>query len=636
MNLQPLYDVKERLEYTAIAGVSLLGEDFRLQRAAEGLKPLAAASPVFGKIDAGLSKLLAAPPEQRSGLLLDVLALVDAVAYTQAKTGAEGDLEPLPIGGGVYHQISYGQISPLLTALTSTGGGRVEIVRSAWENHPEFFEDYRVLPAVVAGLGDSYGEMSELNANLLKKLGPSVIPLLKKDFDPAGLKAMARRVEVIAALEGKKATPWLREILPQTKKEVRSTVIRALGMDKDNADLLLDLAKFERGKNREAALAGLALQDGGTVRDFWEAELEKNGDSIRFLGDSRTDWASDLVAHGLWDRMEEILARKKSLSNPAVIELRQWFSATLGKSSPSMLDFWRWTDVKLADIDHLRGEKEQRIGFGIELTALLLESLCLAGPGPLCGLCLELWEKHQKETRWLPHAVAAALMIRSAAEVYDTFSPYVLTIKPLLGGEQKKAFHNAVLRALGRVCRKEDGTYCIDNVWPTAQPIDSRWFKRLTRAVWKTTGETRRYARYAAGEGIDQFDMVLMRLADTGDEETRKQLIPYLRDRMLETGLPYSYSRFLLQLGGSPRGVLGDTMVKRAGAHYIYDTWNLMSEASKTLPSGEVADLLEEVLRSNAIRKEDAPLAQRALPWTVEQLRAGQPFPDWDDWWKMR
>ena len=63
MNLQPLYDVKERLEYTAIAGVSLLGEDFRLQRAAENLKPLAAASPVFAKIDGGLTRLLSAPPE---------------------------------------------------------------------------------------------------------------------------------------------------------------------------------------------------------------------------------------------------------------------------------------------------------------------------------------------------------------------------------------------------------------------------------------------------------------------------------------------------------------------------------------------------------------------------------------------
>lgn len=636
MNLQPLYDVKERLEYAAIAGVSLLGEDFRLQRAAEGLKPLAAASPVFGKIDGGLAKLLAAPPEQRAGLLLDVLALVDAVAYTQAKTGVEGELKPLPAGGGTYHQISYGQINPLLTALTTTGGGRMEIIQSAWENHPEFFEDYRVLPAVAAGLGDSYGEIAELNAKILKQVGPSVVPVLKQGFDPAGKKEMARRVEVIAAVEGVEAAPWLREVLPDAKKDVRAAVITALGMAAENTALLLDLAKSERGANRDAALEALAKQDGAEIAAFWAQELEAHSQSVKFLQPSNADWASDLVARRLWDRMEEILARKESLTNPAVIELRQWFSAALGKSSPSMLDFWRWTDARLADIDHLRGGKEQRLGFGREVAALLLESLCAAGPGPLCGLCLELWERHPKEPHYLSHAVVAALMTRSAAEVYDTFSPYVLTIKPLLGGEQKKAFHNAVLRALGRVCRKEDGTYCIDNVWPTAQPIDSQWFKRLTRAVWKTTGETRQYAQYAAGESIDQFDMILMRLANTGDEETRRQLIPYLRERMLETGLPYSYSRFLLQLGGGPRGVLGDTMVKRAGAHYIYDTWNLMSEASKTLPSGEVADLLEEVLRSNAIRKEDAALAQRAIPWTVEQLRAGQPFPDWDDWWKMR
>ena len=51
MNLQPLYDVKTRLEYAAIAGVSLLGEDFRLQRGLEAMKPLAAASPVLGKIN---------------------------------------------------------------------------------------------------------------------------------------------------------------------------------------------------------------------------------------------------------------------------------------------------------------------------------------------------------------------------------------------------------------------------------------------------------------------------------------------------------------------------------------------------------------------------------------------------------
>ena len=71
MNLQPLYDVKERLESAAIAGTGLLSEDFRLQRAAEGLRPLAAASPVFAKIDGSLQSLLSAPAEERALLLLD-------------------------------------------------------------------------------------------------------------------------------------------------------------------------------------------------------------------------------------------------------------------------------------------------------------------------------------------------------------------------------------------------------------------------------------------------------------------------------------------------------------------------------------------------------------------------------------
>lgn len=47
-----------------------------------------------------------------------------------------------------------------------------------------------------------------------------------EDFDPAGKKDMARRVEVIAALEGTTATPWLREILPQAKKDVRTAIWR--------------------------------------------------------------------------------------------------------------------------------------------------------------------------------------------------------------------------------------------------------------------------------------------------------------------------------------------------------------------------------------------------------------------------
>ncbi len=193
MDLQALYDLKERLEHAAVAGTGLLQEDFRLKRAVEALAPLAAASPVFGKITAAAQALLAAPAEDRGTRLLDVLALVDAVAYTQGVVDVPGELTPLEGGGGAFVQASYGMLHPLLTALTTTGGGRMEVVQSTFENHPEFFGDFRVLPALIADLGDSYGELAELNAKILKKTGPAALPLLKGDFDPAGKKEMVRR-----------------------------------------------------------------------------------------------------------------------------------------------------------------------------------------------------------------------------------------------------------------------------------------------------------------------------------------------------------------------------------------------------------------------------------------------------------
>lgn len=628
MNLQPLYDVKERLEYAAVAGVSLLGEDFRLQRAAENLKPLAAASPVFGKIDAGLTRLLSAPPEQRPGLLLDTLALVDAVAYTQAKTGAEGELEPLPTGGGRYYPISRGQIQPLLTALTTTGGGRVEAVKSAWDRCPDYFLDYRILPALVDALGDSYGEMAELCARLLVKLGPPVVPMLKRGFDPAGKREMARRVEVLAAIQGGEAAPWLREVLPEAKKDVRAAVITALGGDQDSAGLLLDLTKSERGKNRDAALAALALQDGAEVQSFWEAELAKNSGSIRFLGEARTDWASDLAARGLWDRLEELLDRKESLTNGAVIELRQWFSAVRGKSSPSMLDFWRWTDAKLADIDHLRGEREQRIGFGRELTALLLDSLCAAGPGPLCGLCLELWEKHPKEARYLPHAVVASLLTRSASEVYDTFSPYVPTVKPLLGGEQKKALHSAVLAGLAQArWNGAASRYEVGAGWPAAQPLDRRWIKRLTHAAWKTTGQK---TRTGYGGDIEEYDKILMSLLDPGDEENRRLAVAYLREQVAAGCCMYNYCQNIFRLGGDPVGVLGPAMQKHSNTIYLSHVLDLLRQAQECLPPAQVVQMAKELFVVKAYQPGNQGMVSKVYPRIIAALEAGEAAPSFE------
>ena len=637
MNLQPLYEMKARLEQAAVAGTGLLSEDFRLQRAAESLKPLAAASPVVGRIHAGLTELRAAPAEARGGALLDLLALVDAVAYTQGSSGADGELEPLPPGGGTYLPLSYSQLNPLLTALTGTGGGRIELVRSAWKDRPQLFSDYRVLPALIAGLGDSYGELAELDLEILKAQPPSVSPLLKEGLDPAGNKAMARRVEAIAAIEGTAATPWLRELLPQAKKEVRGTVILALSGDPENLPLLLELAQREKGKLRQTVLTGLSRQEGEEVRRFWEEELAKQPDSIQFLENLTWDWASDLAAEGLRRRMELVLNGEDKSAPPSAGSVRQWCLAARGKTSPNMLDCWRWLDSRIALI------QSKSDAYGKLFTDCLLDSLCQSG-GPLCGLCLELWEKHPGEPRLLPHALLAAVQTQPPAQVYDTFSPYLLTSKPLMGGDKKRTLHDAVLSGLSRIRwdQETDGCLiCYGNSRPLPHQLDPRWIARLVDAVWKNPeGENSRYApRYlpfGTGEPVDWFEITLTSLVGPGDTDACGYLIPYLRRRMVETGNYYTYSQWLLRYHGPFLDLLPQCLKNSRRSAYLYYIWQLLHMAAPGEDPEVLASALEGVLNSGGLRPEDTQLAYAAVHYTTSLLREGKPFPEWEEWWKLR
>ena len=638
-SLQPLYDVKERLEYAAVAGTGLLGEDFRLQRAAENLQSLAAASPVFGKISAGITKLLDAPAEQRPGLLLDVLGLVDAVAYTQGTAGLAGELEEVSPAGGAYLPISYGQMQPLLAALTTTGGGRLEIIQSVWEAHPEFFADFRVLPAVVEGLGDGYGEIADLNAKILKALGSVVTPLLKQDFDPAGNRAMARRVEVIVAIEGAGATQWLQNVLPEAKKDVRTAVLLALGVDGANTGMLLELAKIERGKNREAVLEALAKQDGSETAAFWKKELSEHSQSVKFLEPSNADWAVELVTSGLRQRLEKFLGSEKVPTYEESTDLTTWCWALGQKDSPVMLDFWRWADGHMEALDQVGDGKGSSLFVGVKLTDHLRDILLHTGPGPLRNFCLELFDRQPGMTRYLRVSFQAALLSLPAAEVYERYSPYLLTEGPPQDRELKmrmETLNNVLLRALGEVYwNRMQGCHVIVGGQAAAEPLDPRWIGRLVRVACKPA--MGRYHPFGGVDEVDGFDKALAELANPNDPEQCAQLVPYLRRRMKQTGGWNSYSRYLLQFGGSPKGMLGEAM-KKGKPVYVYYVWDLLKEAYQVLPAGEVAELCQEILDAKWIRPagRELAMAELTLPWTIEQLRAGRPFPEWDEWNKMR
>ena len=615
MDLQPLYDVKARLEQAAIAGTGLLGEDFRLQRAAEGLKPLAAASPVFGKIGAGLDQLLSAPAGERSGLLLDVLALVDAVVYTQGKTGMDGGSEPLPAGSGQYQELSYSQLSPLLTALTGTGGGRMSQIRDTWESRPEWFGDYRVLPALVSGLRESYAELAELNMEIMKAQGPQAVPLLKAGFDPAGKKEMARRVEVIAALEGAEATPWLREVLPQAKKDVRGAVILALGADPENVPLLLDLSKTERGAIREAVLRALARQDGEEVREFWTAEVAKVPEHVEFLKDNWAQWASDLAAAAFRSLLEEALpaeGRETQITYEGLLTLNCVQTAVLGKSSPAMLDCWRWIDSQLPALSKVkRGRGVRHVDLGNGLPVWLLNSLCAAGSGPLCGLCRELWEKNRDSARYLPHALLAGLLTRPAAEVYEEFLPY---FKRSVGVRKAQAIKSAFghifwSEKAGRYQASYDYySVLIDRdsrISGLYEPLDRRWFDLLFK--------------------IPNIEDILCRLVPPEDEELKERSINYQCRRILADGYFTPDNVALLRKRGLTdwKGFL-DNKVRKDGSMTTFAVVRLLNETSLTGPekAQELRNLFKIVQEQHAKNKRptwpEQSVQEQIAAWEAE------------------
>lgn len=590
MDLQALYDLKERLEHSAIAGTGLLQEDFRLKRAVESLAPLAAASPVFGKIASAAESLLAAPPETRGKQLLDVLALVNAVAYTQGTVNVPGELTPIKGGNGTCVQASYGQLHPLLTALTTTGGGRMEVIQSAWENHPELFNDFRVLPVLIAGLGDSYGEIAELNTKILKQAAPAVLPLLKKDFNPAGKKEMARRVEIISSIEGAGATPWLLETLPEAKKDVRAAVILALGSDLDNTALLLDLSRTERGNSRDAVLEALAKQDGETVQAFWAEELNKKPDSVKFLRDTNTEWAAALVADGLRGQLEQMRAGNGRVSSEAQMKFSLWCGVVGKKTSAPMLDFWRWADEHMETIDGFTNEKGAPILAGVRLTDTLRESLRLTGPGPLRDFCLTLFDNRPAMTRYLIPSFHAALLSRPAAEVYEKYSPCILTKKPLLNAERKKTLNNVLLRALGEVYwDRKQGCYVLTGGQPTAGLLDRRWFDLLVQAP--------------------DMDGTLRRLTPPDDPELCAKLGDYLYSRILDGGRFIQEDVVFLREHGWTqwKGFL-DQKVRKDGSLTTYAAIRLLNETSLTGPekAAELRNLAKIVQEQNAVKKRPA------------------------------
>lgn len=567
MTLQPLYELKSRLEQAAIAGTGLLGEDFRLARAIEALAPLAQANKVFGKIYSEGKSLIGAPADERPIRLLDLLTLVDAVVYTQGKIGSEGEVEALQGGPGEYISAPYSALEPLVSALSGSGGGRWSVISTYWKEHPKYFSDFRVLPLVIKALGDNYGELSSLAYDVLKTQGKGIVPMLKEGFDPAGKREMARRVSLISELAGEEENEWFICQLDNSKKDIREELVLALGSNAENARLLIQLAGKERGKTKEAAIRAMAKMDDNTCAEFWREHLDKEPNDIQFLHSADSGWAAKLISEKLVELSEKIV------DGLPPVEAQQCFVkglyALMFNRCNYAVDFWKWAASKYHEFSKIK------VDLSFEFTKMdqtyslydwVETYFCCAlvnwPVDPMFEAAQIIAENDEAFADELRFELDALRF--SASDLYDKYQAGIVR-EGLFRKEsnKEKSYRLGVICGLNRIVKQENGHalcfgyYDFDGKrWGRCEAaiprIDNRWFKLFIDPKISSDGEGYRDHPISA-------EWALIRLMDYNDPELKEIMAPYFYKRLRKTGALKNYAGILVGCGWKEwKGVLVD------------------------------------------------------------------------------
>src|SRR5688572_2070011 len=156
MSLSVLVQVYDEMRRLAIAGSAVAPGDFRLKKLIPPLEKSGEKAPVFAKVAQAVQAVVDSNDKTASTALLDLTTLVNAILYTQGETGIAGELEPLETVdlGGQATQASARVLKPLLEALQTTGSGRIELVRDAYDRGT--FKDLRLVKPALRALDDPY------------------------------------------------------------------------------------------------------------------------------------------------------------------------------------------------------------------------------------------------------------------------------------------------------------------------------------------------------------------------------------------------------------------------------------------------------------------------------------------------
>ena len=266
-----VYDETRRL---AIAGSAAAAGDFRLKKLIGPLETSGQKAPVFARVAQAVQAVVDSNEKTASSALLELATLVNAILYTQGETGIAGDLKPLETTdlGGHATQASARILKPLLEALSSTGSGRLELIRDAHEHGT--FRDLRLVRPALMALDDPYPEIGQLMADkVLPLYGKAILPDLRATLDIKGRSGHLHRLKLMHRLDPTGSRDLVQQALNDGSKEMRVAAVECLGTSGEDLVCLLEQARSRATDVRAAALR--ALSAAGTTAKEVVAALKK-------------------------------------------------------------------------------------------------------------------------------------------------------------------------------------------------------------------------------------------------------------------------------------------------------------------------------------------------------------------------
>jgi len=478
MSLALIQESAKEVRRLAIAGSPLAVGDFRLKKLIPPLEKAGATVPVFAQVAKAISELVDGKEAESAGRLLSLSTLLNAILYTQGQSGTPADFKELEMysAASANTRTTARVLKPIIQALTNSGAGRFEVVKSAVDRGA--FNDLRLIDPAIRALDDSFGELADLMAEkVLPTYGRGIVPLLKKNLVLKGKKSDARRLQILHQLDPEGTRELCKSALDDGSPEVKVSAVACLGKHEECLPLILEQANSKNKAVRVAALRALATYDREEVTKLF-TELLK-GKSLDILAEALRVVRNRQVVNSLLEEGRRVFDLLLKGDNEQIPRFSEVLGCVEGRKDAEefLLGCFNQCD-KLAKLKAPKNFILSGTDIMAQLASLVYQT------GSPRALDAVLAKRDVLPASAFGEVLQSALRTWPPAKVYDEFSPLLAQKKG--AGKEKNAELQQIIGTYGR---QEDSGFdeLEDPDSPAAQALkkvewDPRWVDAAIKA----------------------------------------------------------------------------------------------------------------------------------------------------------